>query len=708
MAAPLDEHWECDMPTPSVDQVFATAVQYHTSGDLESAERTYREILRQMPSHAPTLSNLGALLVKTGREDEAVRCYQLAITSDPYFADPQYNLGNVHRRANRLVEAADRFRACLQINPNHTAAAYNLGVVSVTLGRLEEAEQAFRKSIEHDSAVGEANLRLGEVLLRLGRPSESVAAFRRYAEAHPNDARGMYNLALALANDGKSADATELLHRALKLKPDYAEAHNALGLALELLGRKDDASHHYEKAVQLKPDLADAWSNLGINLAEQGRTEDAIVSLRNSLRHRPLAPAIHSNLLLLLNYSSQLTSEQVRDEHLAWGEKFTTPVPPRPAPHLPHDPHRKLRVGYLSCDFRTHTVAGLIEILLRHHDRQQFEVYAYSVVQRPDQITEQLKGLADVWRPIVGRTDSDAADLIHQDRIDVLVDLGGHTAGNRLITFACRPACVQVSLFGYPNTTGMAAMDYRVSDPVSDPQGASEHLYCERLIRLPQTAWVYHPPADAPPVGPLPGLQRRVFTFGCLNNSAKISDACLVAWSKLIQATPGSRLVLMAGQSHAGLKRLADRFVRAGILRDRIQLINRLQRDQYFARYGEIDVSLDPFPYNGGVTTCDSLWMGVPVFTVAGTCYRSRQGVMQMLAVGLDEFIAPTVEDLVPLAKMWMNRRDELSTLRAGLRDRMLASPLCDGPSYVRHWETALRNAWCETLPRSYTSLRPE
>jgi len=689
------------MPSDSVDAAFAAAVQAHTAGDLPAAVTSYRTVLRANPNHAPAWSNLGAVFVRQGNTAEALDCYTKALAADPNFTDALFNLGNVYRRTGQLPEAAERFQDCVRQNPRHQHAHFNLGVVLSSLGRLTEAEGAFRAAAGLEAVAGEARLRLGDVLLRLGRSAEGVAEFRQFTDAHPNDPKGLYNLALALANDNKPADATALLQTALALKPDYAEAHNALGLALELLGRKDEAVHHYEQAVKLKPTLADAWSNLGINLSEQGRCDDAVAALTTSLQHRPNAPAIHSNLLLMLNYSSRFTPEQVRDKHFTWGERFATPVQPRPQPHAPHDPNRRLRIGYVSGDFRQHTVAGFAETLLDHHDRTRFEVFAYSNVQRGDDVTERLTTLADQWRSIAGLPDDELAERIHRDEIDVLVDLGGHTAANRLITFACRPACVQATVFGYPNTTGMEAMDYRVTDPTSDPAGATDHLYREQPLRLPEVAWVYRPPTDAPPVSPLPGLHRRQFTFGCLNNVAKISDACLDVWAKLLQAAPGSRLILMAGQSIAGVRRLNDRFTKAGVLRDRVQLVNRLPRDKYFEQYCEIDLALDPLPYNGGVTTCDALWMGVPVLAVAGTSYVSRQGVMQLVTVGLTDFIAGSPQELIDVAKAWTDRRPELADIRAGLRDRLAASPLCDGPRYVRHLETAVREAWVKTLPKT-------
>ncbi len=696
-----------DPVTANLDSAFADAVRHHQSGQLDAAEQSYRAILDQAPAHTPSLCNLGVILTKRGDIDDAIRCYSLALAFRPGFADALFNLGNLHRKRGEETEAVANYRACVQADPNHGSAHYNLGTALAALGRFGDAEASFREVLRIEPKSKECTLRLGDLLLRTGRMDEGIRLFREYAADHPDDPRGAYNLGLAVAGAGNGAEAVELQHRALKLKPDYPEAHNAMALALELLGRKDDALFHYEKAVQAKPDFPDAWSNFAVNLSEQGRCDEAIACLRHSLQFRPDAPAIHSNLLLLLNYSSNVPVDQIRAEHADWGRRFTTPVQPRPVPHAPHDPERRLRIGYLSADFREHTLSDFIGTLFRNHDRERFEVFAYSNVLREDGITATLRGLCDHWRSIRELSDLQASELMIRDRIDILIDLGGHTAGNRLIVFAHRPATVQATLFGYPNSTGLDAMDLRITDAVSDPPGVTDALYSEQCLRLPEVPWVYVPPTDTPAVAPLPGLSKKAFTFGCLNNAAKISDRCLGAWAKLIQSLPGTRLVLLAGQSQSAQKRLSERFMKAGILRDRIQLVTRMARSQYFALYGEIDIALDPFPYNGGVTTCDALGMGVPVLTVAGESYVSRQGVMQMLALGLPEFVAESPEALIPLAKMWMNKRPELSELRRTMRERLLASPLADAPRYVRNLEASLRAEWARRCPGDESVLQP-
>lgn len=690
-----------------LESAFADAVRLHQQGQFEAAEQAYRDLLRHLPTFPAALCNLGVLLVRRGEHDEAVRCYSLALAVDPTFTDALYNLGNHHRKHGQSAEAIEQYRTCLKVDPEHANAHYNLGTTHANIGQFDDAEASFREVLRIEPKSKECTLRLGDLLLRTGRFEEGVSLFREYAADHPDDHRGYYNLGLAVANANNPTEAIELQHRALELKPNYPEAHNALALALELLGRKDDALFHYEKAVHAKPDFPDAWSNFAVNLADQGRCDDAIACLRRSLHYRPDAPAIHSNLLLLLNYSSSVSAEEMRAQHEDWGRRFATPLPPRPAPYPPLDPTRRLRIGYLSADFHEHSIAPFVAALFCHHDRTGVEVFAYSNVLHDDETTARLRDSADQWRAIRGLSDHQTADLIGNDKIDILIDLAGHTAGNRLIVCAHRPAATQATLFGYPNTTGVGAIDLRITDAVSDPPGVTDSLYTERCLRLPEVPWVYVPPADAPDVSPLPALGRKTFVFGCLNNSAKLSDRCLETWSELIHSLPGSRLVLLTGRSQLARKRLSDRFAKGGILRDRLQLVTRLPERQYLESYGVIDIALDPFPYNGGVTTGDALWMGVPVLTVAGGSYASRQGAMMMLALGLPEFVAGDADELIALAKMWMNRRPELAELRAGLRQRLLANPLADAPRYVRTLEASLRAEWAKRCTGDEPVLQP-
>jgi protein O-GlcNAc transferase len=681
-----------------VNQLFADAVIRHQSGDAAIAEQMYRSVIAAAPNHASAYCNLGALLSKNGREAEAAQCYEAALVAIPGYPDAHFNLGNLYRRQNRNREAVEQYTHCLRGNPQHTSAGYNLGLAFLNLGDLQSAKRCFLQVVKLEPAFADAWGRLGDVQLRCSESASAIAAFQKFCDLRPVDDRGQNNLALALANGGRHGDAIDLLTKLIRIRPHYAEAHNTLGVTLEAIGKKDEALAHYDAAVKVKPDYADAWSNRGINLLESGRADEAIESLQQSVILRPDAPAVHSNLLLAINYSSQYSTSQVAAEHRRWGQRFAGNPPPA---FLPDDrnPDRVLKIGYVSPDFRQHAVAGFIESLLANHDRKRFHVTSYFNGSRPDEMTERLRKMSDSWQVIFGYSDQQIAAKIKSDRIDVLVDLAGHTAGNRMLLFAQRPAPLQLTMFGYPNTTGITAIDYRVTDAVSDPQN-QEEFYAEQLLRLPRLGWVYNPPVQSPAVTPLPSLKAKTFIFGCLNNPAKISEACLNAWSEILQAVPNSRLVLLAGQSNAGAKRLSDRFTKAGIPRERIELIYRLPRDQYFTAYEGLDLALDPFPYNGGVTTCDALWMGVPVLTVEGPSYASRQGLALLEALGLSDFVAKKPSDLAGLAQSWSDRRPELAQLRASLRNRMQMSAICDQPGYVKSFETELLKVWKQKLSR--------
>jgi predicted O-linked N-acetylglucosamine transferase (SPINDLY family) len=685
--------------TPAeVQRAFAAAVAKHQSGDLAAAERLYRDILAADPTYTAAWCNLGVVMVRTDRVAEAAGCYASALEHAPDHPDAHFNLGNLNRRFGQPVEAADHYRKCLAANPNHPAARFNLGITLAGLGQLAEAEQYFRGHLRTEPKNPDVHARLGDVCMRAGKHADAIACFQTVTKLAPTDPRGWYNLGLAQSSAGELAAARETLTHALKLRPDYPEAHNALGLTLEHTGAKDEAADRYREAVRLNPQFADAWCNLGTNLGEVGRSDEAIDCLGRSVSLRP-APHVHSNLLLLLNYSSKLSPEQVFAEHVRWANRYAPASPPAPPVPEPHDPNRRLRVGYVSADFRVHTVSGLIELLLTHHDRERVEVFAYPNVSRADAKTDRFRSLADGWRSLVGLSDSEAPAAIRADRIDVLVDLGGHTASNRVLVFTRRPAPVQVTMFGYPNTTGMKCFDYRFTDEVYDPPGTSESRNTEPLYRLPDLCWVYRSPEAAPPVSPLPAESAGVFTFGCLNNPAKASDACLDAWATVLQAVPDSRLVMTGSQSEAGAKRIRERFEAGGIASERVELLPRVPYSDYLAAYSRIDVALDPFPFNGGITTTDALWMGVPVLTVAGNTYVGRQGVAVLTRLGLTDFVADSAADLVEKAKSWANRRPELAEIRASLRERMAASVVCDAPRYVKNLEAAYREVWRQRLP---------
>jgi predicted O-linked N-acetylglucosamine transferase (SPINDLY family) len=358
-------------------------------------------------------------------------------------------------------------------------------------------------------------------------------------------------------------------------------------------------------------------------------------------------------------------------------------------------PDRRLRIGYVSPDFRSHPVGTFLLPLLESHDHQGFEIFCYSSVRVPDAITARCRAQADVWRDALGMSDEQLAGAIRDDRIDVLVDLTMHMADNRLLVFARKPAPVQVTYLAYCGTTGLAAMDYRLTDPYLDPPGRDEPFYCERSVRLPETYWCYRPVIETSPAETLPASGTGQIVFGSLNNFCKVSDASLAAWSRLLQAVPGSRLLLHA---HAGShrQRVCTLLAGQGVAAERLELIDFLPAGDYFDVYRRIDVALDPFPYGGGTTTCDALWMGVPVVSLAGATAVGRGGLSILSNVGLPDLVARDPGEYVEIAARLAGDLPRLRELRAALRDRMRKSPLMDAPRFARNVEAAYRRMWKE------------
>ncbi|QJW99734.1 tetratricopeptide repeat protein [Frigoriglobus tundricola] len=670
------------------DDLFQQAVTAHQTGDLDAAEHGYRQLLSHVPDHVSGLTNLASIIARRGDTQEAEALYLQAITAAPAHADAHFNLGNLYRRLGRVRDAASRYEEVLRITPNSPAALVNLGLAVGHSGEWPRAVDCFARAATIAPHLPDPLHYLADALARCGRRAEAVAALRESVSRFPDAPRGYQNLGIQLAASGETEDAVTAFERALALNPDYAEAHNALGVVQETVGRTDDAQAGYRQAIRLRPDFADAWMNLGTSLGEQGHAAEAIEALRRALTLAP-NPLAGSALLLNLMCSAHLTAEQLKAEHVAWADAYANPlVPATVPPKRPPGAKGRTRVGYVMGDFRSRPAVAFLEALLTHHDRTRFHITVYASPVKPDEQLDALRRLADTWKPVAHLTDDRLAGTVRADEIDILVDLNGHGPGNRLLAFARKPAATQISLFGYPATTGLRTMDYRVTDAVTDPPGSAEELYVEKLLRLPDLGWLYVPP-KAPEPNPLPAARNREFRFGCLNHPGKVSDASVETWAAILNAVPNARLVLLAGQSVTSAGALAERFTRHGVASDQIELINRLTATDYIGTYHRFDMALDPFPFGGAVTACDALWMGVPVLTAACRDARGRQGLAVLNALGLPEFVADSPDQLVTLAATWADQRDSLADLRATLREMMMQSPVTAAASYVKQLEAA-------------------
>jgi predicted O-linked N-acetylglucosamine transferase (SPINDLY family) len=497
--------------------------------------------------------------------------------------------------------------------------------------------------------------------------------------------------------------AMAALARAVDLDPGDAIARSNLGTALLESGRIDEAIAALQTAIGIRPDLPVTHNNLGIALRESGRLEEAIASYDRAIALDPEYGTAHASRLFALHGHPDYDAARLLAEHRAWNQRFALPLArePRPGPAAGAEdraPERRLRLGYVSPDLRKHPVGFFLLPLFEAHDRRLFDVSCYTDVRVPDELTRRLRSQVTSWRSTTGMSDAEVAAQIRADRIDILVDLAMHSAGNRLRVFARKPAPVQVTYLAYCSTTGLDAIDWRITDGFLDPPGASDAAYAERSMRLQQGCyWCYQPPidTDCPEVAPLPALDTGRTTFGCLNDFSKIGRPLLETWCRLLAMVPRSRLVLHApaGSSRAGARAV---FSQAGVDPDRLQFLDRVPLAQYLAAYGNIDVALDPFPYGGGRTTCDALWMGVPVVSLTGGTAVGRGGTSILSNLGLSELVARTAGEYLAIAARLGTDLPRLARLRSGLRERMQRSPLMDRQGFARAMEAAYRQMWRE------------
>ena len=584
----------------------------------------------------------------------------MAANADQVFTEAQQ-----HHLAGRLAEAEKGYRLILNQFPEHTDALHLLGVIALQTGHFEQALKLVRQavSLRPDGAIYQSNL--GQILERLGRFDDAERSYQTAISLDSACAEAMNNLGRLLKDQDRLSEAESLFRKAIESNPDYAEPHTNIGNLLKDRGDLDGAIAAYRRAIELRPDLS----------------------------------MLHSNLLLTLHYHSDYSSVDLANEHRKWAERHVSAAAGRAPYGNDPSPDRRLKIGYVSPDFREHAVARFLLPLLKNHDRQTVELFAYADVPQPDSMTAKLRSQCDHWRDIGAMNDSQLADAVRDDRIDILVDLAAHSGRNRLLAFALKPAPVQVTYLAYCSTTGVDAIDYRLTDRFLDPPGTDQTVYSEHSIYLPHCYWCYPAPAltpdRQPPSDRLPGPP----TFGCLNNFAKVTDATLRLWTQLLTRVQEAQLLVYAqGDWHR--ERVRSAFRQASLSEKRLTFVGWQSFDRYLDSYRQIDVALDPFPYTGGTTTCDALWMGVPVVTLAGRTAVSRGGATLLSNVGLPELVAYDEAEYVDIASGLLHDSDRLAALRRDLRARLEASPIMDGPLFVRGLEAAFRtmwHQWCET-----------
>ena len=587
-------------------------------------------------------------------------------------------------------------------SPMTVQQAIELGLAHERGGRFADAEQLYRAILQQHPDEPNGLYLLGRLALRFGHLVGAEQLLRRATQGAPDVAEWHNDLGVALRAAGRFAEAAEAFSAAIALKGDLVEAVSNLSACHGERGAFAEAAAVAERAIALAPDHAGAHNNLGNSLSRQGRTAEAVAAYRRAVELEPAAARAHSNLLLEQNYLPDVDPAAMFAEHLAFGRKF----PPPENVRFPNrrDPNRRLRVGYVSADFRQHSVGYFIDAALDKHDRNAFEVYCYSDVVAPDALTQRMQSRPLTWREINGVPNDAVEQLIRRDQIDILVDLAGHSARNRLPVFARRAAPIQVSYLGYPATTGLASMDYRITDSQVDPPGEADRFSVEKLIRLDPCAWCFRPHEPHPP-SPPPRAGDRPITFGTFNAIPKLNDPLIATWAEILRAVPDARLLIksLALGDAPTAERIGAQFASRGVAAERLELRGHTNDPtQHLAAYADLDMALDTFPYNGTTTTCEAMWMGVPVVTLAGRAHAGRVGVSLLAVVKLEELIAPNREGYVEIAVNLARDAGRLAVLREGLRKRTLSSPLMNGFDFARRLEAAYRamwRQWCNSRP---------
>jgi len=672
-------------------------------GQLDEAEASYRKALEIKPDFVEANSNLGNILKNLGRLDEAEAIYRKALQIKPDFAEAYNNLGVTLHDLGRLDEAEANYRRALEITPDYAEARSNLGVTLKELGRLNEAEASYRGVLEITPDYAEAHYNLGVILQDMSRLIEAEISYRRALEIKPDFVEAHCNLGIILKDLGRLDEAEASHRRGIQINPDYAAAHSNLGITLKELGRLNEAEASYRRALEIEPDNAKAHNNLGDSLQLMNRIDEAEASYRRALEVEPVFDMAHSNLLFCLLHNETAAADTLFSEHLRFGEQFEAPLRTGWPQHgNSRNPDRCLQVGFVSGDLRDHAVASFIGPVLAHlAGYPQLSLHAYANQVINDSVTQRLRGYFAHWHPFVGLSDAALAEKIRADSIDILIDLSGHTAKNRLLTFARKPAPVQASWIGYPGTTGLSAMDYYLADHFLLPPGQFDEQFTEKIVRLPANA-PFLPFEGAPQVNALPALSNGYVTFGSFNRLSKLSRSVIALWSQLLRALHDSRMVL-AGMPQGGkYDDLIEWFAQEGIVRERLNFHERCGMDGYLALHQQVDICLDTFPYNGGTTTCHALWMGVPTLTLAGDTMPGRVGACILGHAGLEAFVAHDAADFVQKGLHWAGNLAALSGIRTGLRERFAQSAMGQPAVIAAGLERALRimwKRWCAGLP---------
>jgi predicted O-linked N-acetylglucosamine transferase (SPINDLY family) len=739
----------------TISQAFALAFQHYRAGRWELAEQICQRIVQAEPAHADAWhllgviahsrgehavaverigqaiacvpstaayhNNLGLALNAMGRRDEAIGahinlglalvqrgelaeaedCYHEALRLAPQAGEAWSNLGDLQRRQGNFEEAVTCCRRAVRYNPRLAEAHHNLGCALRALGHREDALRSYQRAQQLQPDHAEILHHLGTAWKELAQPAEAATCFRRLLAIQPDRVEAWISLGNVLRMQSDYAEALRCYERALELQPDQPGVYNNLANTLNDLGRFDEAIAAFRTALRLNPDYAEAYSNLANVLHRLPELDEAIACYRRAMELNLRLNTVTSNYLCVLRYRSATTPAEYAEALADYERRHAAPLRVlRRKPHNTPDPARPLRLGLVSSRFAHGPVGAFLLRALEHLDRRQFSFVFYANGSPTDEMTARFQALATSWHDVTAWDDERLAEHIRSEQVDLLFDLIGHAPRNRLLAFARKPAPVQITWIDSVGSTGLSAMDYVVGDPYEIPMDLAPS-YSERVLRMPETYVCYTPPDDAPPVGPLPAACRGYVTFASFNNPAKITVPVVERWARILQRVAGSRLLLKYNKFDQAFnrRRYGELFARCGVGEDRVEFQGGAPHAEFLHCYNQVDLALDPI-YNGGLTTCEALWMGVPVVTCPGDMFPRRHGLSHLSNAGLTETIATDFDAYVELAVQLAQDLPRLAAMRARLREQMASAPLCDGPRFAEHLTANLREVWrrwCET-----------
>ncbi len=680
---------------PQLVEVYAARGALHESmGQHDAAARDFAKAVELAPEFALGHFLWGNCQAALGQPAQAVACYDRALALASNFADALHARGNAWRDLDRIGDALSSYEQAIQIDPNHFAALSSMADLLVQQSRHDAALEALDRVIRLKPDYQDALVLRGALRYQRSELDEAYRDFARLVELDPANFQAYLNIGHIHFRLGRFPQALGNYGQALRLEPDDAIAHLNRSMVLAATGAVDEAFASNARARALAPEMAEVICNEGNLQMRSRQLEAAARNFRRACEMKPEFVDARSSLLYALNFMAEVSPEEVKHEATLWNQHHAEPLRNARYAHVPSSaPRQRLRLGYVSSDLRHHVVANFMAPILANHDAQQFEVFCYHCHPVQDEVTQSLSRGVEHWVNAATLSAEALARRIHEDGIDVLVDLAGHSEGNRLLSFALKPAPVQITYLGYPGTTGLEAMDCRISDVYADPPEADVR-YTEQLLRLPHSLWCYRPAPGMPAVGGLPALDRGHLTFGSFNSFSKVDRRSIELWAQLMIAVPDAQLVVATVPEGQARVVFLDQFASLGVDASRIELLGKLSSTEFWGRLERVDISLDPVSVNGATTTCESLWLGVPVISRVGSRFLERAGLSILTTAGLPDFACASDDACVQLVQRLSSDWPRLAALRAGLRAALQSTPLTDAKTFTRSLEGLYRTAW--------------